>query len=62
MITIDGIPIQKGDRFKMDLQGNSSDTMPTKEYKGMKIANASTFMIIDQADVKFYDQDSESWV
>lgn len=62
MITIDGIPIQKGERFQLELQGLSSDEKPTKEFKGMKIANGSTFLTMDSASVNFYDQANEKWV
>lgn len=62
MITIDGIPIQKGERFQLELQGLSSDEKPTKEFKGMKIANGSNFFEIDTQNISFYDQVSETFV
>lgn len=63
MITMTAPPIERGDgRFKMDLEGKSTDKLPTKEYNSMPIANASTILLIDTADVKFYDQDTEAWL
>lgn len=62
MITIDGIPIQKGERFQLELQGLSSDKKPTKEFKGMKIANGSNFFEIDTQSISFYDQVSETFI
>lgn len=63
MITISGQPSVEADgRFKYNLEANSNDELPVKEFHGHKIANASNVLIIDTADVKFYDQDSESWV
>ena len=63
MITMDGQPsVERGDRFKFSLDGKSTDTKPTKEFKGMKIANGSNFFEIDTQSISFYDQVSETFV
>lgn len=42
--------------------GLSTDTKPTKEYNGHKIANGSSFFEIDTQDISFYDESTESWL
>ncbi len=46
---------------KFSLSGLSTDTKPTVEFDGKKIANGSTFLEMDTKDVKFYDADSDTW-
>lgn len=63
MITMDGQPsVETGDRFKFSLDGLSTDTKPTKEYNGHKIANGSSFFELDTQAIAFYDESTESWL
>lgn len=63
MITMDGQPsVERGDRFKFSLDGKSTDTKPTKEYNGHKIANGSSFFELDTQNILFYDETTESWL
>lgn len=63
MITMDGQPsVEAGDRFKFSLDGLSTDTKPTKEYNGHKIANGSSFFELDTQSIAFYDESTESWL
>lgn len=67
MITLDDIPkLKNGGRYEMSFSGKSTDTEPKKtwRYKGenLLIANASSFFEIDTQRLKFYDEDTESWV
>ena len=63
MITIDETPKRKqNDTFEFSFSGLSSDTKPTGTYEDMKIANASSFFEIDTQELKFYDEEGETWV
>lgn len=63
MITMDGQPsVEAGDRFKFSLDGLSTDTKPTKEYNGHKIANGSSFFELDTQAIAFYDESTELWL
>lgn len=63
MITLESQPQHWGnDTYKFEFAGKSTDTKPTGEYEGMKIANGSTFLSIDTQDVNFYDEETEGWL
>lgn len=51
-----------GDEIKFAFSGLSTDTKPTGEYAGVKIANGSSFLEIDTKEVAFYDAASGEWV
>ena len=58
MVTVDDTPkLKQGGRYEIPFSGMSSDTKPTHVYKGMKIANGSSFFEIDTQDVAFYDEE-----
>lgn len=47
---------------KFSFEGLSTDTKPTVKHEGYSIANGSTFLIMDEQDLKFYNKDTEDWV
>lgn len=63
MITLASQPKPWGHgTFKFEFEGKSTDEKPVSVYKGMPIANASTFLSIDKQDVNFYDEEKHEWV
>lgn len=60
MVTLSNI--SKGNRLKLELEGLSTDTKPTKLFENHKLTNGSTFLCIDTLDVYFYDEEHETWV
>lgn len=63
MITLASTPkLWSNGRYKMELEGKSTDEAPVKTFEDLPIANASTLLLIDTQDVKFYDEESDAWV
>lgn len=46
---------------KFVFAGLSKDTKPTMEYGTKKIANASSFFVIDTGEVHSYDEETGTW-
>lgn len=61
MISYEFTPTPNGDNM-FSFKGLSTDTKPTETHDGMKIANGSSFLEMDQKDVKFYNADGQTWV
>lgn len=49
------------DSYDFSFKGASTDTKPTVEHDGMKIANGSTFFEMDTQTCYFYDGDNNDW-
>ena len=49
-------------RGKFEFSGLSTDTKPTGSYEDTEIMNGSSFFEMDNQDVMFYDEASQSWV
>lgn len=63
MITMDSTPkLKEGGKYEIPLSGLSTDTKPTVTFRGMGIANASSFMELDTKKLYFYDEDADNWV
>ena len=61
MITVE-TKVKHEDGFIIDFNGLSTDTKPTGTYEGMKIKNSSSFFVMDDKKVFFYDQATNDWV
>ena len=62
MVTIDGTPKAKsGGGREFEFTGLSTDEKPAGLYKGLKIANGSSFFELDTKKVLFYDEGGKQW-
>jgi len=43
-------------------KGLQADSKPTGSWEGTIIKNGSSFLELDTQDVKFYDQENQTWV
>lgn len=62
MITLGSQPRPWESGYKFEFEGLSTDTKPTGTYDDKPIANGSTYLSIDTADVNFYDAQNGKWV
>jgi hypothetical protein len=51
-----------GIKGEWSFKGKSTETKPTDTYKGVEIANGSSFLEIDTKKLFFYDEDIKDWV
>jgi len=62
MVTLDSIPKEKHNgTYEFEFTGLSGDTKPTGTYEDMKIANGSSFFMLDTQELSFYDEASNTW-
>lgn len=50
------------EKGKFEFDGLSTDEKPTGTFEGTEIMNGSSFFEMDNQDVMFYDEASQSWV
>ena len=62
MVTVHGKMYLPNGSAQFDIRGLSTDTKPTETFQGEAIGNGSSFLEIDTKDVKFYDEDSHTWM
>ena len=49
------------DKAVFQIAGLASDTKPTTLFKGLYIANISSFVEIDTGDISLYDEENSVW-
>lgn len=63
MVTIDATPKSKqGGTYEFSFKGLSTDTKPTQNYRGLPIANGSTFIEMDTMKLSYYDEEGAQWL
>lgn len=63
MVTLGSRPAPwDGGGYKFEFEGLSTDSKPMGMFDGKEIANGSTYLSIDTAEVNFYDKQNGVWV